>query len=165
MRGFLIIPALALFTGCVSNPVVDCSPLYDPDARKIPGKVEAKKIANPDIEIANGKWDGTVPDDIKNHKVVDSPSELSTVFPAEGFGALAGYYLLNALGPKPKCGKEEVENKPTIYEYDVAAEDGKKYRVWSYFPGFDMGQCVNIFISDKEGQFTPRLASGYSCKN
>ncbi len=163
MRVVFFICLLFLLAGCASDPVVDCAPMYDPEARKIPGVVQAKRQASPEKQIVNGKWSGEIPDDVKNHKVVESPAELSAIGPAGGLGAVGGYLLLNALGPKPQCGEVVVENRPTVYEYDVAAEDGNKYRVWSHFPGFEEGQCVNIFLSDKPGQFTPRLASGFSC--
>lgn len=165
MPRFIVLATLPfVLAGCVSNEVVDCSPPFDPDAQKIPAVVQAKRIADPSIEIVDGKWDGTVPEDVKNHRVVGSPGELSAIGPAGGLGAIGGYYLLNALGPKQVCGEVRTVNQ-TVYEYDVLATSGQKYRVWSFYPAFENGQCVNIFLSSKPDQFTPRLASGSDCGN
>ena len=62
---------------------------------------------------------------------------------------------------KPCEHKDKVlENGATRYRVKSGP---KQYYVHSAYPGFKIGQCVNIFVSKYGGEIHARIASGNSC--
>jgi hypothetical protein len=52
-------------------------------------------------------------------------------------------------------------NGVAVYAYDIQVQSAEKYRVYSEFPGFEINECVKVFISNRTGY--PRMAFGGEC--
>lgn len=49
------------------------------------------------------------------------------------------------------------------WEYYIEVGSDERYLVISKYPGFSMGDCIKLYISDNPEQYPPRMAYGYHC--
>lgn len=123
-----------LLLGCATQDeyVID----YDPNAQEISGRIIYKKIAEVrDIEKEL--------DEINNSRTVGSI--ISSIFTAGiGFISIPVY-------------EDSLPGNPT--EYHVVLSNENKLRIYSFFTGHKVGDCVTVFLSKDYEKFPPSMTS------
>jgi len=152
-----------LLSGCASTDLYPCVAVSSPNEILLNGSVQKKQVIEGTLSVARP--------DSRTLEEVESSSYgvlggLSTLGPG---GVAAGLVYINTVPvtpPPPSIG----DKCPSSYEvanpisYLVAAEDGKQYSVLSAYPGFEINQCVKLFITpNSTGGYSGRIAGNGSC--
>jgi hypothetical protein len=148
MRIIAIFLLCLAFTGCASSKAVHTD--RDPNERIVVGTVIDKEI--PASSATEGRnANSTVMNILKG--TLEAAGEVIARITI--VGGIATVILLDAMD------QDETENPPLTYT--VKSTEGKVYIVLSKYPGFSVGECVDLFISSDLEQYPPRMASGNSC--
>ena len=140
-----------------------CVAVSNPNEILLNGTVQKKKVIEGQLEVSRPESRTLKEIELSSYGVLGG---LSTLGPA---GVAAGLVYINTVPvspPSPSIG----DKCPSSYEvtdpisYLVAAEDGKQYSVLSAYPGFEINQCVKLFITpNKAGGYSGRIAVNGSC--
>ena len=142
---------VASLLGCESAPVFES----DPNEITVNGIVEGKR-AKKDLEEKEKALNAA-----NNEKLARGISAVlnsgASTF-AEGAMAGALFELLDQkFGDGPSFPGE-------TFIYVVKAENGLYYKVESKFPGFEVGECVKLFVSENVERYPLRMTDGIGCK-
>lgn len=142
---------ILVVSGCISTPQYEYP--YDPSEEIILGVVKSKKTIRDPEKYIKAERDAAA----RRNQMIFSQTQAIDVGPVETIGAII---ILNMLGVDPPGGVA-IQGEPTAYT--VIAQGNIEYKVVSYFPGFEEGQCVKLFISKNSQKYPPRLAHGSGC--
>jgi len=122
----------------------------DPNERVVAGTIIAKETQAK--YVGNGKSDNAV-----LQKILEGTIEAvgEVVARITIVGGIATVIVLDAL-------KHDQTGNPPL-TYAVRSTENRIYIVLSKYPGFSIGECVNLFISADMEAYPPRMASGGSC--
>lgn len=127
-----LLSIVVLITFFITGCASDPYENYDPNAHKMLGKVIAKKLL--------------------------STPEADKVFEADTIAVPvpipAGIVFINSPIGSPS-------RKGDPYSYQVDIENGQQIEIINYYSGFEIGDCVQIFVSPR---FPVRMATGWGCK-
>ena len=172
MRTFSLVSigvATAVLSSCMTNPNKSCMRLSDPNPTIVSGFVQSIDTAPPGTRITrtyqlkdknNGTWE------MVNPSGGDTPPHMSSS--EAQIGAAGAYLLLSAITPmlpNEECSNSPSEAAQTVYLYSVKGDNDLNYEVMSYFSGFEVGQCVKIFVSSDPSKYATGLASVGECKS
>ena len=140
MKYIITIITALLLNGCIPEDI-DYTKRYDPNEKIINGKILLKSEPNKEI----------IKQRLKNQESSRNIElTLSTIL-SVGTGIFMMPYNVD----------DSVPGNPT--EYDVKLKNGKTLKIFNYYSGFAVGECVKVFISPNWKKFPPRMASGGEC--
>lgn len=146
MKSSQIIMLFLIISGCSSAPI---NP-FDPNEFVINAKIIKKeKFPQPEIDQniekkkPNAFLRGTL------QAIGEVVARISVV------GAIPIVIALDELD------SETQSNNPISYL--VEDPDKKTYLVLSYWPNYEVGDCVKLFLSNDSVKYPPRIAQGDSC--
>jgi hypothetical protein len=136
------------FTGCASNTAPHMG--HDPNERIVAGTIIDKEI--PASSATEGRSaDSTVKNILEGTlKAAGEVIARITIV-----GGIATVIVLDTMN------QDQTEHPPLTYT--VKSTDGKVYIILSKYPGFSVGECVDLFISSDLELHPPRMAFGSSC--
>ena len=162
-KSAVMISIASLLSGCASTDLYPCVAVSNPNEIVLNGTIQKKKVIEGELEVSRPE-SRTLEEVVPNSYGV--LGGLSTLGPA---GVAAGLVYINTVPvtpPPPSIGDE----CPSTYEvtnpisYLVKAEDGKQYSVLSAYSGFEISQCVKLFIAPNQtGGYSGRIAINGSC--
>ncbi|WP_457669979.1 hypothetical protein [Thiolapillus sp.] len=146
-KAMLLKKKLLLYTIGATLSLVGCtSPQYikyAPDERIELGIVQ-KKIA-------------PTPESIRqNEKAVQKASAANAM---SMYGALG--YSLHLAGMPLATDITEYQSLPFIY---IVNTPQRSYQILDHYPGFEVGNCVKVFVGSDLIKYPPRIARGFGCK-
>jgi len=147
----LLILLFVLTAGCTTEPY---KYPYDPNEKIVYGSVtEKQQVKNPNKFIEAEK-DASM----RQMELVQQQAQQTGAGPIETSVAVI---ILNMLGFDPPGG---TNTRGDPYAYKVRSELGDQYIVMSYWPLFEVGQCVKLFISDNPDRYPSRMTDSTGCK-
>ena len=148
MRIIAIILFCLAFSGCASNTSLHMD--HDSNEQIVAGTIIDKEVP-PSSATEGTSADSTVKNILEGtlEAVGEVVARITIV------GGIATVIVLDAMNQDP------TENPPLTYT--VKSTEGKVYIVLSKYPGFSVGECVDLFISSDLDRHPPRMASGSSC--
>ncbi|MEW8663580.1 MAG: hypothetical protein AB2557_14100 [Candidatus Thiodiazotropha sp.] len=176
----LSVITIIILSGCTNKP--SCVAVHNPNEKIIPAKVIGKKhIAGPvllnppkSVRVTGHSTSGAgLPERIVmlaafavvGAAVVDSPEAVE--FTGTQLGASA--YNQSTIPANQNatvgdsCNDEGILLEHGATQYTVTSKS-KTYRINSAFPGFEVGDCVNVFVSYYGSNTNARIARGFDCE-
>ena len=137
MKRILFVICIALVSSCASEP----KSVYDPTERQFPGKVLSKQV--PDSG--------------------DVDARLRTIQSAKYIGTVVEVLLTGGIGIVPVPAYDSsLPGQPTLYEVQLESE--KTVQLYNHYTGFNIGDCVIVFLGDNWQEYPPRMTSrGGNC--
>jgi hypothetical protein len=148
MRIIAIFLFCLALSGCASNTALHME--HDPNEQIVAGTIIYKEIP-PSLATYGRSADSTVKNVLEG--TLEAAGEVIARITI--VGGIATVIVLDAMN------HDQTENPPLAYT--VKSAEGKIYIVLSKYPGFSVGECVDLFISSDLERHPPRMASGSSC--
>lgn len=135
-----------LYTIGATLSLVGCaSPQYEyaPDERMELGIVQKKIAPNPESIR-------------QNEKAAQNASAANAM---SMYGVLG--YSLHLAGMPLSTDVTEYQSLPFTY---IVNTPQQSYQILDHYPGFEVGDCVKVFIGSDLAKYPPRIARGFGCK-
>ncbi len=163
IRAVFFCLVLPLVSGCIT--LYPCAAIENPDERKLTATVLHKRQIDGELTV-NLPESREVREDPFTNPTFNRGIAQSIEF--HGGYALGRLYRQAALLqiPTAELGDSCSDRRPKVengFEYLVKGSDNGLYRVPSAYAGFEVDQCVLLFLVPAEDGFAGRIASGADC--
>lgn len=151
LLGVLVLGLAFLSAGCTENYRPEDH--YDPTAKQIAGTISTKRKI--DLSEANKAY-------FSDAQHTQRDIAINTVALTPGSspeGVVLGVIFINLLGIGPGRSYE------TPYTFEYTMETNNKQRIMLLHPhsGFEVGDCVTVFISEDAARYPATMAYGGGC--